>query len=85
MQVTIKTWRMREQCVPGSLSSTAQEPGNEDSNHCCSRDKISRTEGLKATPNQLLVSHPPRFPPASTFQPYLFVLTIWRMRRLPLR
>ena len=24
------TWRMREQCVPGSLSSShAQEPGNE--------------------------------------------------------
>ena len=30
MQVTIGTWRMREQCVPGSLSSSpAQEPGNE--------------------------------------------------------
>ena len=27
---------------------------------------------------------PPRFPPSSTFQPYQFVLTIWRMRRLPL-
>ena len=40
----------------------------------------------KATPNQLLVSHsPPHFLPASTFQPYQFVLTIWRMRRLPLR
>ena len=30
MQVTKGTWRMREQCVPGSLSSAhAQEPGNE--------------------------------------------------------
>ena len=30
MQVTKGTWRMREQCVPGSLSSSpAQETGNE--------------------------------------------------------
>ena len=30
MQVTKGTWRMREQCVPGSLSSSpTQEPGNE--------------------------------------------------------
>ena len=30
MQVTKGTWRMHEQCVPGSLSSSpAQEPGNE--------------------------------------------------------
>ena len=30
MQVTKGTWRMREQCVPGSLSSSpAQERGNE--------------------------------------------------------
>ena len=30
MQVTKGTWRMCEQCVPGSLSSShAQEPGNE--------------------------------------------------------
>ena len=30
MQVTKGTWRMREQCLPGSLSSSpAQEPGNE--------------------------------------------------------
>ena len=30
MQVTKGTWCMREQCVPGSLSSSpAQEPGNE--------------------------------------------------------
>ena len=30
MQVTKGTWRRREQCVPGSLSSSpAQEPGNE--------------------------------------------------------
>ena len=30
MQVTKGTWRMREQCVPGSLYSTpAREPGNE--------------------------------------------------------
>ena len=29
MQVTKGTWRMREQCVPGSLSSfPTQEPGN---------------------------------------------------------
>ena len=29
MQVSKGTWRMREQCVPGSLSSSpAQEPGN---------------------------------------------------------
>ena len=34
MQVTKGTWRMREQCVPGSLSSSpAQEPGNEASNY----------------------------------------------------
>ena len=32
MQVTKGTWHMREQCVPGSLSSSpAQEPGNEAS------------------------------------------------------
>ena len=40
MQVTKETWRMREQCVPGSLSSSpAREPGNEASVHpvdvCC--------------------------------------------------
>ena len=30
MQVAKGTWRMREQCVPGSLSSSpAREPGNE--------------------------------------------------------
>ena len=30
MQVTKGTWRMREQCVPGSLSSSpTREPGNE--------------------------------------------------------
>ena len=30
MQVTKGTWRIREQCVPGSLSSSPiQEPGNE--------------------------------------------------------
>ena len=30
MQVTKETWRMHEQCVPGSFSSfPAQEPGNE--------------------------------------------------------
>ena len=34
MQVTKGTWRMREQCVPGSLSSShAREPGNEASAH----------------------------------------------------
>ena len=32
MQVTKGTWRMREHCVPGFLSSSpAQEPGNEAS------------------------------------------------------
>ena len=32
MQVTKGTWRMHEQCVPGSLSSSpAQQPGNEAS------------------------------------------------------
>ena len=32
MQVTKGTWRMRKQCVPGSLSSSpAREPGNEAS------------------------------------------------------
>ena len=32
MQVTKGTWRMCEQCVPGSLSSSpAREPGNEAS------------------------------------------------------
>ena len=32
MQVTKGTWRMREQCVPGSLSSSpAREPGNKAS------------------------------------------------------
>ena len=32
MQVTKGTWRMREQCVPGSFSSShAREPGNEAS------------------------------------------------------
>ena len=34
MQVTKGTWRMREQCVPGSLSSSpAREPGNEANGH----------------------------------------------------
>ena len=37
MQVTKETWRMREQCVPGSLSSSpAQEPGNEANQLCVS-------------------------------------------------
>ena len=32
MQVTKETWCFREQCVPGSLSSSpAREPGNEAS------------------------------------------------------
>ena len=35
MQVTKGTWRMREQCVQGSLSSSpAQEPGNEANENC---------------------------------------------------
>ena len=29
MQVTKGTWHMHKQCVPGSLSFPAQEPGNE--------------------------------------------------------
>ena len=34
MQVTKGTWRMHEQCVPGSLSSSpAREPGNEANVH----------------------------------------------------
>ena len=43
MQVTKGTWRMREQCVPGSLSSSpAQEPGNEATqlHACCVRDML---------------------------------------------
>ena len=32
MQVTKGTWRMREQCVPGSLSSSpSRDPGNDTS------------------------------------------------------
>ena len=35
MQVTKGTWCMREQCVPGSLSSSpAREPGNEAKAAC---------------------------------------------------
>ena len=42
MQVTKGTWRMREQCVPGSLSSSpAQEPGNEATNTHVSTQKCS--------------------------------------------
>ena len=38
MQVTKGTWRMRKQCVPGSLSSSpAQEPGNEASSSLVQR------------------------------------------------
>ena len=41
MQVTKGTWRMREQCVPGSLSSSpAREPGNEASTHCADMSGI---------------------------------------------
>ena len=41
MQVTKGTWRMREQCVPGSLSSSpAREPGNE------ARDKANMVSHL---------------------------------------
>ena len=41
MQVTKGTWRMREQCVPGSLSSSpAQEPGNEARLECASLEML---------------------------------------------
>ena len=41
MQVTKGTWRMREQCVPGSLSSShAREPGNEASSMIVQKLKI---------------------------------------------
>ena len=47
MQVTKGTWRMREQCVPGSLSSSPeQEPGNEASTCTkwnCSMGDMKRT------------------------------------------
>ena len=50
MQVTKGTWRMREQCVPGSLSSSpAQEPGNEATlgpNILSVKAKVSLTQGL---------------------------------------
>ena len=40
MQVTKGNWRMREQCVPGSLSSSpAQEPGNE-ARWCTNKSKF---------------------------------------------
>ena len=42
MQVAKGTWRMREQCVPGSLSSSpAQEPGNEANAYIASTDCIA--------------------------------------------
>ena len=30
MQLTKGIWHLRKQCAPGSLSSHAREPGNED-------------------------------------------------------
>ena len=48
MQVTKGTWRMRKQCIPGSLSSSpAQEPGNEATTAyvCAVRVTIFSTSG----------------------------------------
>ena len=43
MQVTKGTWRMREQCVPGSLSSSpVREPGNEASVACAQTCPLGR-------------------------------------------
>ena len=45
MQVTKGTWRMREQCVPGSLSSSpAREPGNEAKLPCIILNTNRRTK-----------------------------------------
>ena len=47
MQVTKGTWRMREQYVPGSLSSShAREPGNE-AIYCGKAYSISAINNLK--------------------------------------
>ena len=52
MQVTKGTWRMREQCVPGSLSSShAQEPGNEAK--CCIVLKKDEVEYTTSKPTKL--------------------------------
>ena len=64
MQVTKGTWRMREQCVPGSLSSSpAREPGNE-ARYCTSlvprlslqarEGKLGAGPGNEAIANTLL-------------------------------
>ena len=53
MQVTKGTWRMREQCVPGSLSlssSHAREPGNEAKFVALSPDPRDRR--IRGTPEQ---------------------------------
>ena len=41
MQFTKGTWRMREQCVPGFLSSSlAQDPGNEANMYSVQKDNV---------------------------------------------
>ena len=47
MQVIKGTWRMRKQCVPGSLSSSpAQEPGNESRYPWVTVLNISKMESM---------------------------------------
>ena len=58
MQVTKETWRMREQCVPGSLSSSpAQEPGNETivivDRHCYSASTRTRVHTELEAPEEV--------------------------------
>ena len=66
MQVTKGTWRMREQCVPGSVSSSpAQEPGNKatttdtPSLHChICLQCVPSTNALTGQRTQLVNQHP---------------------------
>ena len=63
MQVTKGTWRMREQCVPSSLSSSpAREPGNEANQGCAglklSHELLSRFCSFKVLPRVILGSKP---------------------------
>ena len=62
MQVTKGTWRMREQCVPGSLSSShAREPGNEANCVCacsCAGRCIYVCESLKFEGGTMVVMVP---------------------------
>ena len=62
MQVTKGTWRMRKQCVPGSLSSSpAQEPGNEARYQVCNYNTAtSLVAGCLSSAHSLLfVQSPP--------------------------